>query len=269
MAHQDIGQYYEGVGSLREASEAYNSMRPDVGSPHHLVDVGKHLVSVAIQLREWSVVIGHLVKMTTLQAGSEEKNVIPFVKITRGIALMGLENYADAAQCFLSVDAATPATDYNEYAAPNDIAVYGVLLSLATLDRQKLQKQVLENQNFRTFLELEPHLRKAVSLFVNGRYTACLSILESHRSDYRLDLYLRKHVADIFKLIRTKCIVQFFIPYSCVTLDSMIAAFSRPGEDFEAELRELILSHELNARINEVDRVSTSQSLLSCKSRTR
>jgi COP9 signalosome complex subunit 1 len=94
---------------------------------------------------------------------------------------------------------------------------------------------------------------------VNGRYSACIAGLEAYRADYLLDVYLQKHVPKIYSEIRAKCIVQYLVPFSCVTLDSMNANFASPGQSIEAELVSMIQNGTLDARINTIDKVSDSQ----------
>ncbi|KAG7108423.1 FK506-binding protein 4 like [Verticillium longisporum] len=94
---------------------------------------------------------------------------------------------------------------------------------------------------------------RAISLFVNGRYSACLAILNSYLADFLLDIYLQKHVKAVFALIRSKCIVQYVAPFSCVALGSLNEAFAAPGTDIQVELATMIKSGLLQARINTID----------------
>ncbi|KAI1435754.1 26S proteasome subunit RPN7-domain-containing protein [Xylaria sp. CBS 124048] len=257
IGHRDLGEHLESIGDLSGAAEAYVKMRPDASTVSHIVDVGKHILSVLVQKRDWTAVLTNankiMVPSTTTEEGPATEQT--FQKVVAGLAYLSSGSYAEAARCFL--DAGDPAIcqRHNDVINSNDVATYGGLLALATMDREELQHRVLDNSSFRNYLELEPHIRKAVSMFVNCRYSACLQLLESYRSDYLLDLYLQKHVASIFSLIRRKCIVQYIIPYSCVTLDTMREAFGKSGEDLEAELISMIKSGVLNARINTIDKL--------------
>ncbi|KAF6835842.1 26S proteasome subunit RPN7 [Colletotrichum musicola] len=254
MGNEDLGRHFESIGDLNNAGEAYSRMRPDVSTSKHIIDVGKHLVDVSLQRREWPMVTANLNKISGVQNVDEEKGLQPYIKIVQGIALMGLDKFEDAAKTFLQTDAGKEGVDYSNIASPNDVAVYGGLLALATMDRKDLQTRVLDNQNFRTFLELEPHIRKAISLFVNGRYSACLAILEAYRADYLLDIYLQRHVSAIYSQIRSKCIVQYFVPFSCVTLSSLEEAFAIPDQSLVDELVVMIKGGVLQARINTIDK---------------
>ncbi|RBR14723.1 uncharacterized protein FIESC28_07569 [Fusarium coffeatum] len=250
MGNEDLGQHFEKTGNLEAAAEAYNRMRQDVTTTKHIIDCGIHLVNVYIARRDWTMVLNNLGKITGVQSGDEERTYQPYTKLVSGIALLGLKHYQDAAKNFLQVDFTLPSAQYNHIASPNDIAVYGGLLALATMERKELQTRVLENQSFRSFLENESHIRKAISLFVNGRYSNCLAILESVRNDYLLDIYLQRHVSALYSLIRNKCIVQYFIPFSCVTLENLNMAFAPEGESVETELVAMIRSGTLKARLD-------------------
>ncbi|KAJ3524692.1 hypothetical protein NM208_g11958 [Fusarium decemcellulare] len=250
MGNEDLGTHFEKTGFLNEAAEAYNRMRQDVTTTKHIIDCGMHLVNVYLSRRDWTMVINSLGKITGVQTGEDEKFYQPFTKLVSGIALLGLKHYGDAARNFLQIDFDLPPSQYNHIASPNDIAIYGGLLALATMERKELQSRVLDNQSFRSFLEQEPHIRKAISLFVNGRYSNCLSILETVRNDYLLDIYLQRHISTIYSQIRSKCIVQYFIPFSCVTLDSLNKAFAPEGESIEDELVAMIRQGTLKARLD-------------------
>jgi COP9 signalosome complex subunit 1 len=256
MGNEDLGIHLEAIGDLANAAEAYGRMRQDTSTSKQIIDVGKHLVSVFVQRREWQMVIANLNKMMSVE-DVDQKSIQPFVKIMHGVALLGQGKYPEAAQSFLQAEAGAPSELFNEFVSSNDVAIYGGLVSLATMDRRDLQKKVLENKDFRSFLELEPHLRRAITQYVGGRYSACLATLDSYRPDYLLDIHLQKHVPALYAQIRSKCIVQYLIPFSCVTLESMNAAFAPPGENIEDELITMIRSGILKARIDTVNKVSS------------
>ncbi|PHH85300.1 hypothetical protein CDD83_624 [Cordyceps sp. RAO-2017] len=250
MGNEDLGRHLEATGRLQEAAEAYARMRQDASTTKHIVDCGMHLANVAMQRRDWSVVLSTVGKIAGVQHCDGEETTQAYIRIASGIALLGMGHYEEAANSFLAADSTARAADYADIASPNDVAIYGGLAALAAMGRQDLQLHVLDNQNFRTFLEQEPHIRKAISLFINGRYSSCLSILESARPDYLLDMYLHKHVSALYAKIRSKCIVQYFVPFSCATIDSLEAAFGRPGQPMEPELAEMIRAGSLKARID-------------------
>lgn len=255
MTNEELGKHFEKIGKLPAATEAFGRMRQDVSTTKQIVDCSLLLAGIALQRKDWPSAVAHATKVWSMPNVQEHAGSVGTSRIIAGVGFMGQGNYTEAARNFLAADYATTPSDYSHVASPNDVAIYGGLLSLATMDRESLQSRVLDSQNFRSFLETEPQIRKAISLFVNGRYSACLAILESTRSDFLLDIHLFKHVKDLYAKIRSKCITQYFIPFSCVTLESLESAFAAPGASIEDELLVMIRHGTLKAKIDTRNRV--------------
>lgn len=231
-------------------------MRQDVSSTKQITDCGLLLANVSLLRRDWSMALNNVGKITNVQAdGEDDATAQATVKVITGVAELGLGHLEEAAKAFTQVPAYNADVDYSHIASSNDVAIYGALLALATMDRQDLQSKVMDSKAFRTYLEFEPTLRKAINLFINGRYSNCLSILESGRSNYLLDIYLQKHISNIYARIRSKCIVQYFVPFSCVTIKSLDDAFAQPGQSVQNELATMIREGALQARIDAKNKV--------------
>lgn len=259
MGNEDLGKHFEKIGELALAYEAYSKCRADVSSAKHIIEVGLHLARLSFYRRDWSAVTTNVNKMSGLQTegtNGTDKTQQTICNIMYGLSYLGQAKYPEAARSFLQVDPTVSPEHFDPFASPNDIAVYGGLLALATMSRAELSG-VLDNSSFRTFLELEPHIRRAISQFVNGRYSACLSILESYHSDYLLDINLQPHLKHLYSVIRGKCIFHFVQPFSCVTIDNLNAAFSPQGGSIDQELVDMIGNGALDARIDAIDRVVT------------
>ncbi|RFU31950.1 hypothetical protein B7463_g4344, partial [Scytalidium lignicola] len=258
MGNEDLGKHYQGIGNLTLAAEAFGRMRQDISVARHIVDVSKYLIEIGIEQRNWFSVTSNVQKIRSVPSSDEEEKAIqPYLCAADGLAHVYMQDYQQAARDFLNTEPGM-GLSCNTILSPNDIAIYGGLCALATMNRNELTSRVLENANFRTYLELEPHIRRAISSFVNGRYSACLNILESYRADYLLDIHLAEHVDYLYQLVRSKSIVQYFIPFSCVTLDSLDQAFGVPGKSLDEELVSMIRSGQLDARVDTQDRLLTS-----------
>ncbi|RDL40449.1 Winged helix DNA-binding protein [Venustampulla echinocandica] len=257
MGNEDLGKHYQAIGDLSKAFEAFGRMRQDISVAKHIIDVSRHLVEVAVEQRNWIAVSSNVQKIRSLApptSVSADPPLQPYLSATEGLAQFDAGIYRNAALSFLQTETGMGSTCAT-IMSPNDVAIYGGLCALATMDRNELQSKVLDNTHFRTYLELEPHIRKAIAFFVNSRYTLCLEILEGYHTDYLLDIYLQRHVTILYQKIRSKCIVQYFIPFSFVTLDNLNEAFCSPGKTIDKELSGMIQAGELNARINTVDRL--------------
>jgi len=198
------------------------------------------------------MVLNHVQKIRQLDI--EEKTVQPYLQAATGLAHLSGGLYRAAATAFLATDSTEGFG--NDLITPNDVAIYGSLCALASMDRNEMQTEVLDSPTFRAFLEVEPHLRRAINFFVNSRFSACLAILDAYRADYQLDLYLSPHISEIYYQVRSKAIIQYFIPFSCVTLDSMAKMFGSSGKPIDDELVDMIERGVLEGRIDTQSRVS-------------
>ncbi|KAK8160739.1 26S proteasome subunit RPN7-domain-containing protein [Phyllosticta citrichinensis] len=267
MGYDDLGQFYTSIGEHNSAMKAFARERDYCTSTQHVADMSLKQIYSGIQQRSWTSVHSNVSKIQPMSLKAEEKAKLePICAAVMGLSHLASGNFRDAARQFLAVNPSFMTADtqagiawQRQVLTGNDIAVYGGLCALASMDRSELQKHVLENSDFRSFLELEPHVRRAISLFCGSKYTQCLEILEAYRTDYLLDYYLHPRVKDLYSQVRSKSIVQYFIPFSCVTLDEMGKAFaSTGGVSIEDELVEMIQRGVLNARIDLVERLLVS-----------
>jgi COP9 signalosome complex subunit 1 len=266
MGNEDLGHFYFDRGDYSTAQKAYMKMREHCTSNKHLADMTLRLVYVSIAQKSWLGVQTNLAKVEAAQLKGDDKTKLePIVSACNGLAHMAISQFREAATHFLKTSpaylTAEPAANITwqkDVISANDVAVYGGLCALASMDRSDLQNKVLANSEFRNFLELEPHIRRAINLFCNSKYSACLEVLEGYRNDYLLDVYLSKVLNTIYSRIRTKSIVQYFIPFSCVTLDEMASKFPASGFRIEDELENMINDGTLDARIDLVDRLLIS-----------
>ena len=265
MAYDDLGHYYHQTGDLTNSVKNYQKEREFCTTTTHVVLMYLRLVHVSIDQANWLAVQSNVQRIQALKEKYPDFHKLNAkLPAAMGIALLCSGSYRNAADKFLEVDPRMTSAklddpedeeSYNEVLTPNDVAVYGGLCALASMDRTELQKRVLENSSFRNYLELEPHIRRAISFFVSSKYSSCLSILDAYRSDYLLDIHLQKHFEPIYSKIRSKAIQQYFIPFSCVTLSALATAFNTNEEKIENELSTLIKRGSLDGRIDLVGRV--------------
>lgn len=241
-------------------------MREFCSTSKQIAQMTFKLLRVCVFNNNWIVANSYQQKVQTLQLSDEEKaKYDPILAACVGLSQLKQDRYVDAASAFLSVhhNYITPEPQagicfQREVISPNDVAVYGGLCALATMNRETLQRRVLDNTAFRPVLELEPHIRRAITMFCASKYTGCLNILESYMADYLVDLYLQDHYLRLYRLVRAKCIVQWCSAFSKVTFAEIENAFPSKlvdGGEIQGELESMIYSGELDARIDLVDKV--------------
>lgn len=273
MGQEDLGTHYMSTANLDASAKAYQKMREYCTTPKHIAEMTVKLIYIAILTPSWLPALSSCQKLRALSLKPEDKaRFDPIAQACSGLASLGTSNYRAAATSFLSVDPSyvnigpLAGIDFSRCVMTgNDIAVYGGLCALASMDRQELQTQVLENVDFRNFLELEPHVRRAISFFCGGKYSQCLATLEAYRADYLLDIFLSPHINALYQAIRSKSIIQYFIPFSSVTLSALAAAFPHVSASaagtanaaylIEEELVDMIQNRTLDARIDVVNQV--------------
>lgn len=271
MGYDDLGQHHYHTGELVESVKAFGRMRDFCTTPSHVVIMNLRLINVSIDQGNWLAVQTNAQKLRSPgQQFAEAQRMTAKLSASMGLALLASGNYKEAAQELIDTDPRMlqarlddPADEeaFNEVMTPNDVAVYGGLCALASMDRTDLQKKVLDNNQFRSYLELEPHIRRAITFFVSSKYSSCLSILESYRSDYLLDIHLQQHLGELYFQIRSKAIQQYFIPFSCATFAALAAAFDTDEQTVEQELTGMIKRGDLDARIDLVNRVLVAKTV--------
>ena len=127
---------------------------------------------------------------------------------------------------------------------------------MAFFDREELKSRLLDNSEFKTYLELEPHIREAAQAFFSARYSITLGILERHRPDFIVDIFLSPHVDLLYKEIRQKALVQAFCPYSTLELSTLSLLFATPVAELAVEVVQLIEDGKINARLDSQKNVS-------------
>ncbi|KAI6914714.1 COP9 signalosome-like protein complex subunit 1 [Hortaea werneckii] len=273
------------------AYQAFGKMRDYCTTPTHIASMTLRLIYTSLlqavhaqqqgltATTHFNATLANAGRLRTVGVKEEEQSKLtPISSATTGIAQLGLGNYRDAAGAFLntSFDYHTQGTlhgaDFTRaLASANDLAIYGGLTALATFSRQELLDKVLGG-NFRPFLELEPHMRKAISLYTTAKYQACLDTLRRYYSDWRLDIFLgapstafpsstgagmpESHVDALFARIREKSITAHFTSFSEISLASLASTFpptSSSPTAMEDEILQMIESGQLDARLDVVN----------------
>ncbi|KAH8549334.1 26S proteasome subunit RPN7-domain-containing protein [Umbelopsis sp. PMI_123] len=252
MGHNDLGDHYYSCGELANAQRSYTYTRDYCASSSHIVEMCLNVIKVGVEQRAFSYLHNYIVRAESVSDIPNKTNTISKLKCCSAIAHLESTNankYKHAAKLFMEV-AFGMENSFNEIIAANDVAVYGGLCALATFDREELKSKVIDNVNFRNYLELEPHIRELITSFYNSKYNTCLQILEEYKNDFLLDMYLSAHVENLFNMIRRKALVQYFTPFSAIDLNVMAKSFSTNVKDLEDELAKLIAENEIQARID-------------------
>ncbi|KAF2858961.1 hypothetical protein K470DRAFT_259345 [Piedraia hortae CBS 480.64] len=287
MGHADVAKEILATGGLstetrgsqsgyQAAYDVFGCMRESCSTPSHLISMTIKMMYAALLISAftpssttgtWTYVQTHASKLQTTNAKTDEQHqAMAAGGVALGLCHLAQKSYEDAAQAFVQTStryinmAPIHEVDFcHSIATANDVAVYGGLCALATFSRAKLAEML--NGPFRPFLELEPHVRKAISLFTTAKYEICLQLLERYRTDWKLDLWLgagdkdtESRVDTLFKLIRQKCVTEYCRVFEDVSLSSLEAKFPPPeGVTMAGEIEMAILDGRVDAKLDLVN----------------
>jgi len=126
---------------------------------------------------------------------------------------------------------------------------------LLSFGRDELRRQILENVDFKFFLDLVPEMQQVISDFYNNKYSTSLATLDRLRPELEIDFHLHEHVPRLYEKIRAKAIIQYFSPFSSVDMKLMSENFNTTPELLEKELASMIVADSIQARIDSQNKV--------------
>jgi len=143
----------------------------------------------------------------------------------------------------------------NDLATISDIVMYISLCSLATMERDRFCTDVIENPDFREWLEREDcaTMKRLVESVFNCHWSVAWNTLLEVETSAKYDKFLGKHVPGMMQTIRSKILLQYFKPYQRVKFDTMGKEFGVDPLLLEDAFLRLIESQKLNARIDGIN----------------
>ncbi|KAL5604765.1 hypothetical protein BROUX41_001894 [Berkeleyomyces rouxiae] len=251
-----LGSLCSVYGKPASAMEHFSTSWELATTDEEYLDVQEAMMIHSFHMRDWSLVATNAKKTLSIRKTVDDLDLssksAAFTCL--GIAYMYQNELEKAYDEFERVELAPRDSLMGDVSSASDVAMYGSLLSLALMSRTEIQERVLSNVAFRVVLGMAPNLLRAVVAYVTGRYGLCLTMLESHRSHCLLDIHMSKHAEFLYGKIRAKCIEQFCMPFSKVTIKSLERVFGQPDKDIVDELK-LMIESGMKARIDTIEGV--------------
>jgi COP9 signalosome complex subunit 1 len=246
LSYLDLGYHYYDVGNLHEAQRLFSRMRDYCTTSRHYADMNFSILTVLVDLGILASIPSYLSKSSTW---SYDPISSAKAKVMQGLFDLSEKNYKGSARSFLSVEKDLD-SNFAKVIAPEDIAVYGVILGMASLERMEF-KRLSESKSFRGFLELVPGLQTLVSKYIGRHFGECVPYIDAMIPEWKLDIYLANHVDAIVLKIKENFVVEYFAPYSALSLVKMSAALNIEQEALEMQIYRLIVANKINARIDD------------------
>lgn len=253
MGYNDFGDFHYAHGALGDAFKSYVRTRDYCTTSKHIISMCMNAILVSIEMGQFTHVTSYVSKAEQTPEALDQITVAK-LRCAAGLAHLETKKYKLAARKFLETGPEL-GSHYNEVIAPQDVATYGGLCALASFDRTELKNKVIDNVNFRNFLELVPEVRELINDFYSSHYASCLEYLGNLKPNLLLDIHLHDHVETLYDQIRHKALIQYTHPFVSVDLHMMANAFRTSVAGLEKELEALITDNQIQARIDSHNKI--------------
>eukprot|EP00518_Triparma_eleuthera_P003724 CAMPEP_0182452894 /NCGR_PEP_ID=MMETSP1319-20130603/192_1 /TAXON_ID=172717 /ORGANISM="Bolidomonas pacifica, Strain RCC208" /LENGTH=412 /DNA_ID=CAMNT_0024650775 /DNA_START=46 /DNA_END=1280 /DNA_ORIENTATION=+ len=247
--YRSLAAHHLSAGSTVDALKCYLRSRDFVGGVSEMGTMCLDVVTTSVHLRNYQHVAGYCTKF---ERTGDMKDVVVEAKIKccKGLALMSEGKYREAGSCFAYLPPATVLGDhFSSVLLADDVALYGSLLCLATMPRSTLSS-LTSSPSFKSYLSLLPHASDALTSFCKCKYGPCLASISAMRDRMLYDAHLGPHAAKLIGMVREKCVVSYFGPYSDCRLSSIAETVGITVDEAEEVCARLARSGDLRARLD-------------------
>ncbi|KAH1256163.1 COP9 signalosome complex subunit 1 [Glycine max] len=228
MGYNDFGEFYYAHGQLGDAFKSYVRTRDYCTTSKHIVHMCMSAILVSIEMGQFPHVTSYVSKAEQSPDALEAVTVAK-LRCAAGLANLEAKKYKLAARKFLETGPEL-GSHYND-------------------------SKVIDNSNFRNFLELVPEVRELINDFYSSHYASCLEYLGNLKANLLLDIHLHDHVETLYDQIRHKALIQYTLPFVSVDLNMMANAFKTTVAGLEKELEALITDNQIQARIDSHNKI--------------
>eukprot|EP00968_Pinguiococcus_pyrenoidosus_P016762 scaffold1637_cov253-Pinguiococcus_pyrenoidosus.AAC.2 len=137
-----LGDFFLRRGELYQAQRHYLRARDYTSTPADAVLVYLNVIKMGMWSEEYNLVFNYIAKAEGSVEAADMAEEASKVAITSGLALLSARNYAKAAKKFISAVGSFP-SDFDDLLAPEDVALFVGILSLASFNRGELRDLVV------------------------------------------------------------------------------------------------------------------------------
>eukprot|EP01095_Lingulamoeba_sp_RSL-Kostka_P007360 TRINITY_DN2339_c0_g1_i3.p1 TRINITY_DN2339_c0_g1~~TRINITY_DN2339_c0_g1_i3.p1 ORF type:complete len:455 (-),score=134.58 TRINITY_DN2339_c0_g1_i3:717-2081(-) len=250
----DLGDFFTAQGDTETALSWYYQLKDYASSSKNIIDMCRNIVKTFIDEGKFVNITSYCSKALNQKKGVD-KTISSQFNAALGLKELEKKKYKIAAKYFTEYVKLNIGDSFSDVILPSDIGIYGGLCALATYDRRDLKNNIISNPEFKHFLDLVPHVRELINDFYDTRYSSCLTAIDKLKDSLSLDIHLHDHLEDLSSLIRNRALKQYCSPFSSADINIMAEAFNTVPEDLEKELSQLIMSGEIQARIDSHNKI--------------
>lgn len=247
LGYMEQGNLLMEQGNFFEASRAYDAAREFAAKPQHHVESYFKLIVCSLNM---SPPQQHQALSYANKIESEDPIVKNQVKAAQGLCYMLKGDYRSAAKSFVDVDTSVLQNTFSHVISSSDVALYGCLCALSSMDLQDLKRLILESKTFKIGLDQIPYARSMLQSFCSSLFGDCLTQLRANLNNMSLDMYLHTRLNSMFDMIMERILLQYCQPYSSLDLQRMSTSLKIDLSVLESDLAKLIGNNKLNYRID-------------------
>jgi len=250
-----VGNHRMLQGSFDEALTCFLDSKEHHEGPEAKMTTFLSIIEAAIANQQLNTIKSHAPRVQNLLSHKIEWK--SKINASLGLYYLSINHYNLAASHFLqcSVDLKNK---YNHVICLKDIAIYGSFCALASFNRPEL-KAMLENEEWKKFLELVPLWKKIIKAYIDSRYAECFQKINMQKPTLLLDIYLAPNFSLLDTNIHERAFQQYFRPFASVKIPSMAKAFNINPVDVEQILVDLIKKEKIQARIDSHNKILFSR----------
>lgn len=139
----------------------------------------------------------------------------------------------------------------------SDLALLTAVCTLATADRDRIRRVLLDRTSFRSALD-DPNrwLLDLVRSYMDADYVKVMSLLAHAEPQLLLNPFIGASAGTVLDLIRSRAMVQYVAPFSSVSIGTMGEAFGMTQEAMLVEVEKLVERRHIAGRIDLIDKAS-------------
>ena len=266
LAYTTLGEFFYSRGDLSEAFRQYSRTRDYCTTSQQTLHLCIEVVKCALEMKHYLHVNTFVQKAEALpDAIAAEPDALAKLRAAHGVALLAQGKYTLAAKAFTSLPTSLGASSFADVVSAGDVATYGTLCVLSSMDRADVAARVIDSATFRQLMSHAPvEIRDAATDFYGSRYGVALTGLGRLLPFFALDPFLADHAQPLLTAVRARALTQYTKPFATLNLGAMAAAFNMDEAVLQKELVSLISKKVISGRID-----TQARALLSEKSDAR
>ncbi|TYJ56871.1 hypothetical protein B9479_002482 [Cryptococcus floricola] len=281
------------TGNINEALKYFSGAREHSVSNQHNVDLGVSILEACLAFNLPGPLTGHIAKlesvldrvhphpsgpagkptktnMTTTLADLRERevadarslatrrSVLSRIRVGRGLLALSQKEWARAGREMNYIDEeAGGLGDWEGKAiSTGDVALITAFTVLASSDRARIQRLLLDRQSFRASVgDNLPWVLELVQSFVGGKYDKVMLILHDAQPTLLLNPFLAPSTRNLIHHIQTSAITQYITPFSTISLPNMASAFTLTYPAILEIVEKLVSGGDVKGKIDLIDGV--------------